>query len=175
MSILGKQRNAVNAKVIPPVQAVKCTSCTDLGFLHSYHIFSKDQLWRVSDQAAVAASSANMLHPASWTTPNKKLSNTVVKGARWKEGCIFSFSYADDSQIPTTTTNKKRVIQCWGLTEKKLAEESNSVIHQQHDVSCVSGWGGGKRGGGKKRKKKKKKRETETVWDLGKKYFSPIH
>lgn len=89
---------------------IKRTSCTDLAVLHSYHIFSKDQLWCDSEtepEGAARLHTSTSAPPSFPTTANKKPPATQMQGG-W--GCVFSVSwvYIGDSNIPPISPPPKK-------------------------------------------------------------------
>lgn len=125
--------------------AVKCTSCTDLGFLYSYHIFSKDQLWRDSGQGAVAAASTNVLHPASWTTPNKNPATQWWKGKDRRRD-VFSVSVTQMTQRfqqtppppPKKTPLSHPVLRPhWKHTSWRVQKRYASALQTDTSMMCL--------------------------------------
>lgn len=100
---------------------IKRTSCTDLAVLHSYHIFSKDQLWRDSDQAW-GSCQTSYVECSTLPPDNCKQKNPATQMCGgW--GCIFSFSYIGDSMIP----KKKKIMH-----RKNNSKSTCIRIKRQH-------------------------------------------
>lgn len=88
---------------------IKRTSCTDLAVLHSYHIFSKDQLWRDSDRAW-GSCQTSYIEECSTLPPDdckqKNSSNTDVR----RLGVYFQFQL--HRWLKDSTPKKKKKSTC---------------------------------------------------------------
>lgn len=158
MSILGKQRNAVNAKLYH-----KC-SCK-MHILYRFSLFYTATTF--SRKISYDVTQARQLPaPACSTQPPEQLQTKTQQhsGERGEmEGGMY-FQFQLDRWLIDSNKLQKTHPVLRGSTNYKLAKESNRVIHQlykqTHAWSVLCQWPG----------KKKKK-----VWDPGKKHFFPIH